>query len=187
MRYTITYDDTRLQRLFDAMSPRMRAKAMRGALRKEARRVRQAAVKNLRTERARLAGQGGRKSAAAVRTSNRELEKGIRTVVSKKTLGFRVTVGTARGKGFYKSRRFTGAGSREVPVLIWLEDGTALRVSSRSKIARALGRGKNRGRIPSLRFMEKTRSQESANVTEGIRKATMESVEKTARKYGCTV
>ena len=76
-----TYDDTRLRRMFESFGEKQRRTAMRGAFRAAASNVRAGAVKELRSSGLR---------------SNRDVEKGIRVVVYKKALGFKVTVGTKK-------------------------------------------------------------------------------------------
>ena len=104
---TFEYDDSNLQKLYEALDPKRREKALRRAFRREATRVRRSAVNRLR---------------GSIR-SDRDLESGIRALVFKrKAVGFRVTVGTKRVKrtgkefGFHKNRR-----GLKKPVLIWAE------------------------------------------------------------------
>lgn len=175
----MTYDDSKLSGLFAAMTPKQRASALRGAVGKAGRKVRKAAVGNLR-------------AALKDHKANRALEKGVRMVKYKRVVGFRVTVGTGRskGQGYYQSKRFTGAKAREVPVLVWLENGTALRRNSRSKrFGGGWGAGAkgNRGRIVAQRYMYATRKQQVPKVTGELHDAIREYVTKTAKKYGCTV
>lgn len=80
---TFRYDDKNLQRLYGELDEKHRLKALRGAFRKEANRVRKEAIKNLR--------------GSGIRT-DKDLEKGVRSVVPRKRLGFGVTVGTKGSK-----------------------------------------------------------------------------------------
>lgn len=115
-----SYDDRNLQKLFAELQPKRRRQAIKGALRRAATKVKRTAISNLRS----------------CVNSTPKLEKGIRALVWKHKSGFRVTVGTKRAnkagkgeQGFYQSRRQrpkNGKG-RKYPVLLWLEDGTAMR------------------------------------------------------------
>lgn len=163
----LTYDDRNLQALFAALSEKQRASALRGAFRREAGRVRKAAIGNLRQN----------------LHSSRDLEKGVRAIVFKRQAGFRITVGTS-GR---KSRR-TGAVQTfgyhrnrfglEKPVLIWAEDGTAYR---RTK------KGAARGRMRRYGFMARTQSEVTSTVTSELHDEIRAYVFKQAKKYGCTV
>ena len=79
MSNDIYYDDSQLMRLFEALSPQARLKAMRGAFLNSAKELRKVAVANFRS--------------SGIKTS-RDSERGIRAVRYKRTLGYRVTVGT---------------------------------------------------------------------------------------------
>ena len=72
----INYDDRNLQQLFTELTPKRRLQALRGGFRKEANRVRKTAVNNLRSS----------------IKSDRDLEKGVRSLVFKRKAGFRITV-----------------------------------------------------------------------------------------------
>lgn len=160
-------DDERLRRMFAEMDPKHRNKALRGAFRAEANKVRKAAVSSLRSK----------------MNSNRDLENGIRALVFKQKLGFRVTVGTVnrksrrtgniQTKGYHKNRF-----GLEKPVLIWAEDGT---VQRRTK------KGANRGRMPRYGFIVEARDRTAPTVTSDLQEQLRNYTIKVARKYGCTV
>lgn len=108
--------------MFESLGEKQRRTAMRGAFRAAASNVRAGAVKELRSSGLR---------------SNRDVEKGIRVVVYKKALGFKVTVGTKKRRVNYGSktgRELTEARRKErlriVP--LWAEGGTAERRTTRS-------------------------------------------------------
>jgi len=173
------YDDSNLQRLFAALTPGQRLKALRGALRREANRVRRIAVNNLRGS------IGG----------DREMERGIRAVVFKRKAGFRVTIGTKRagkngkgGKGYYISRRRRGKpGATGKPVLVWAEEGTAARCTkSKTRIFTRSRKGHPTGRMKRYGFMRKTREEVRGSVTDSLHNEIVNSINKTAKKYGCT-
>jgi len=183
--YSYGYDDSKLRELYKSFSEKERVKALRGAFRKQAGFFRKAAIANLRSS----------------LSSNSDLEKGIRSIVFKRTLGFRVTVGTkvtknkSTGKktytGFHKNRR-----GEEKPVLIWAEEGTATRrtKSGREKHSTRRGwrtrnvyMGANRGRMRRYAFMTKTKSQVTNTITGNLHDEIRNYVYKIAKKNGCIV
>lgn len=157
------YDDTQLQKLFTEMDVKHRKRALKGAFRREANQVRRTAINNLRSS----------------LHSNRDLEKGIRAIVFKKAAGFRVTIGTK------KANRKTGKGLKK-PVLIWAEGGTEQRkTKTKTRVFVRERRGHNTGRMKRYGFMRKTQTDVRDKVTEDLRNEIVESVTKTANKYGC--
>ena len=167
------YDDTQLQKLFADMDVKHRKRALKGAFKREANQVRKTAINNLRSS----------------LQSNRDLEKGIRALVFKKAAGFRVTIGTK------KANRKTGKGEKGMhlnrqglkkPVLIWAEGGTEQRhTKTKTKIFVRERKGHNTGRMRRYGFMRKTQSDVADKVTANLRNEIVESVTRTARKYGC--
>lgn len=176
----LQYDDSNLQRLFAELDPKQRLQALKGGFRREAAQVRKTAINNLRS--------------SGLRT-DREMESGIRAIVFKQKVGFRVTVGTKvkGGKGtgtklygFHKNRR-----GEVKPILMWAELGTAERRTKsnggkhtrmwagRSRAAHSTGRMKTYG------FMAQTLDQVADTVTDNLHKEVIESVERVAKKYGC--
>lgn len=167
------YDDTQLQKLFTEMDVKHRKRALKGAFRREANQVRRTAINNLRSS----------------LHSNRDLEKGIRAIVFKKAAGFRVTIGTK------KANRKTGKGEKGMhinrqglkkPVLIWAEGGTEQRkTKTKTRGFVRERRGHNTGRMKRYGFMRKTQTDVRDKVTADLRNEIVESVTKTANKYGC--
>lgn len=167
------YDDTQLQKLFTEMDVKHRKRALKGAFRREANQVRRTAINNLRSS----------------LHSNRDLEKGIRAIVFKKAAGFRVTIGTK------KANRKTGKGEKGMhinrqglkkPVLIWAEGGTEQRkTKTKTRVFVRERRAHNTGRMKRYGFMRKTQTDVSDKVTADLRNEIVESVTKTANKYGC--
>ena len=167
------YDDTQLQKLFPEMDVKHRKRALNGAFRREANQVRRTAINNLRSS----------------LHSNRDLEKGIRAIVFKKAAGFRVTIGTK------KANRKTGKGEKGMhinrqglkkPVLIWAEGGTEQRkTKTKTRVFVRKRRGHNTGRMKRYGFMRKTQTDVRDKVTADLRNEIVESVTKTANKYGC--
>ena len=167
------YDDTQLQKLFTEMDVKHRKRALKGAFRREANQVRRTAINNLRSS----------------LHSNRDLEKGIRAIVFKKAAGFRVTIGTK------KANRKTGKGEKGMhinrqglkkPVLIWAEGGTEQRkTKTKTRVFVRERRCHNTGRMKRYGFMRKTQTDVRDKVTADLRNEIVESVTKTANKYGC--
>lgn len=167
------YNDTQLQKLFTEMDVKHRKRALKGAFRREANQVRRTAINNLRSS----------------LHSNRDLEKGIRAIVFKKAAGFRVTIGTK------KANRKTGKGEKGMhinrqglkkPVLIWAEGGTEQRkTKTKTRVFARERRGHNTGRMKRYGFMRKTQTDVRDKVTADLRNEIVESVTKTANKYGC--
>ena len=161
------YDDTNLQKLFGELQPKQRIKAMRGAFRMAGNKVRKAVIDNLRES----------------VNSNKTLEKGIKVMVWKKVAGFRVTV----GNGKYKSRRYTGKNSKEVPVLRWLDTGTGVRKTKGSSRGFGLSKkGHSTGHLKRYGYMAKTKAQVASSVTGYIQESVIKSIKRTAKKYGCS-
>lgn len=169
----IDYDDRNLQQLFAELEPKRRLQAIKGGFRREANQVRKTAINNLRSS----------------LHSNKDLEKGVRTIVFKRKAGFRVTVGTKRagknGKGeagFHTNRQ-----GLKKPVLIWAEDGTQERKTKGSGGKRAMRmRSAHRtGRMKRYGFLTQTLNGVRDTVTNNIHNMVIENVEQVAKKYGC--
>ncbi len=168
----IQYDDRELQKLFVELEPKRRLRAIKGAFRKEATRVRRVAINNLRD---------------SIR-SDRDLEKGVRAIVFKKKAGFRITVGTkkatAKNKqayGFHKNRQ-----GLSKPVLIWAEDGTEQRkTKTATKVYVRSRKGHNTGRMKRYGFIRKTRDEMAGKVTTDIHTEVINNIQSVAKKYGC--
>lgn len=181
MTPTITYDDSKLRQLFAELQPAQRVKALRGAFRKAAGKVRKAAVANLKKATTPSTGAPIHNAAA--------MAKGVRAIVFKRKAGFRVTIGSKKANKNGKGERGMHVNRRgqKKPVLIWAELGTDMRATRgrrRSLFGRRAG-GRPTGSMPSYGFMAKTKAQVRDSVTGDIHDAVRESVIKTARKYGC--
>lgn len=176
MARDIQYDDRDLQRLFAEMDPKRRLQAVKGGFRREANNVRKTAVNNLR--------------GSGIRT-DKDLERGVRALVFKRTAGFRVTIGTKKAgkdgkgeKGFHINRQ-----GLHKPILIWAEEGTEMRKTkpkqgTRRRASR-LRSSHSTGRMKRYGFMAQTLSSTRDKVTDNIHKMVTENVEKVAKKYGC--
>lgn len=168
MAQNIDYDDRQLQQLFAELEPKRRLQALKGGFRRAANQVRKVAVNNLR---------------GSIR-SDKDLEKGVRAVVFKRSAGFRITVGTSDDKGYHTNRQ-----GLKKPILIWAEEGTEER---RTKSKKGTRRRANRlrsshrtGKMKRYGFMERTLSSTCETVTDDIRQLVEENVLKIAQKYGC--
>lgn len=168
MAQNIDYDDRQLQQLFAELEPKRRLQALKGGFRRAANQVRKVAVNNLR---------------GSIR-SDKDLEKGVRAVVFKRSAGFRITVGTSDDKGYHTNRQ-----GLKKPILIWAEEGTEER---RTKSKKGTRRRANRlrsshrtGKMKRYGFMERTLSSTRETVTDDIRQLVEENVLKIAQKYGC--
>ena len=166
------YDDANLQRLFAAMDTQKRLKALKGAFRRQANLVRKTAINNLR---------------GSIR-SDKDLERGVRAIVFKRKAGFRVTVGTKKagrsGKeyGFHKNRR-----GLKKPVLIWAEEGTALRhTKNRTRFFIRTRKGHPTGRMKRYGFLQKAADEVRDSVTDNLHNEVINSVKEIAKKHGCT-
>lgn len=176
MARAIEYDDSNLQRLFAELEPKRRVQAIKGGFRKEAAKVRKTAINNLRSS--------GIKS-------SKDLERGIRAVVFKRTAGFRVTVGTKRagknGKG--EAGYHTNRQGLKKPILIWAEEGTAERRTKPKKGTRRraarLRQAHSTGRMRRYGFMAQTLNDVRDTVTNDLHAMVIDNVTKVAEKYGC--
>ncbi len=173
MASDISYDCRNLQRLFEELTPKRRAQAIKGALRRAANTIRRVAVNNLRSS----------------LNSNRDLERGVRAIVWKRQAGFRVTVGpkaasrkTGKGeRGYHTNRR-----GLKKPVLMWAEDGTdSRRTKSKTRIFTRSRKGHSTGRMKRYGFMARNKSETEANVTSMLHTEIINNVKRVAKKYGC--
>ena len=186
MARTLIYDDSQLQKLFAELDEKQRAKAMKGAFRSTANLLKRSAVQNLRSS----------------MRSSREMEKGVRALVFKRKLGFRVTVGTvlkkSKDKTHYTTKKgfYTNHQGLEKPVLIWAEDGTKERrlkgsrgthKTKRGFRKRYLFNGAYRGRMPAFQFLVKAKQQVGPQIDQEMQENFRKQVEKASKKYGCTV
>lgn len=155
------YDDTRLVRLFEELDPKRRRQALKGAFRKAAFEVRNYARKGLKSE----------------IEASKEVLKGIRGAVYRRSLGFRVTVGSKKG-----------AKSRKEIVPLWML-GTRDRRRKLSKSLRKalLGKGGSTGRLKPRQFMDRAKAHAAPKAEKLIKDQILQQIEKTARKYGSTM
>ena len=168
------YDDSNLRKLYAALSPANRRKALKGAFRRAATYVRKAAVDNLRRS-----GIG----------NAWEMRKGIRQMVFRREAGFRVTAKARRaskngkgGQGMHVTRT-----KKAKPILEWAESGTRIRSTKhKNHFIKGSRNPHPTGRMRPYRFMAATRRQVKAPVTEVLRNEIRENVAKIAKKYGCS-
>lgn len=172
-----TYDDRNLQQLFAEMDVQQRLKAMKGAFRKEANRVRKIAVNNLR-------GSGFKTDAT--------LEKGVRAVVFKRTAGFKVTIAPKRQAKKVQSADAKYWAHRHKQqkemglLLVWAEEGTEMRrTKTKTRVWKRSRKGHSTGRIKRYGFMRKTRTQVKDTVTNSLHEEVRRTITKIAKKNGC--
>lgn len=165
----IDVDVNRLWEMLEELDPKQRAKALKQGLRMAARTVRRAAVRNMTSGSPALQG----------RTS--EVARGIRAVVYRKAIGFRVTVGTKRTNYKTAARDNKEKAFRRLRVVpLWAEGGTVQR-RTRGGLFR---KGASRGSMRPYRFMERAERETMPGVETTIRKSIESSIEKTVKKYG---
>lgn len=173
------YRDKNLRRLFAALSPANRKKAIKGACRRVANSVKKVAINNLRST--------GLHNAE-------QLSEGVRAMAFKREAGFRVTVAAKKAnmlgrgeKGMHKNR----VGEKK-PILIWAELGTKWRRTKADKKYKVSieGRwrtiGKHRGFMKRYGFMAKTRNQVNGSVGHKIKEEIAAKIKQISRKYGCS-
>lgn len=186
----MTIDEARqqLDRLVESMTPAQLRRALKGALKSEARHVVKAAKQNMRT--------------APIRRAA-ALSSGIRGDVMRGTRGFYVSVtperwgrrkyrqaaaAAARGKKKRRKGIHTNSAGKDKPVLMWAESGTASRMSRGSGSQRRtrgnmFGRkGYEAGR--GLGFLKRTEQAEFNGSVSRIHQALCGQIAKIAEKYG---
>lgn len=168
MANEFAYDDKQLQDLFKQMDVSERLKALKGAFRKQAGKVKAKSVANLRS--------------SGLHT-NRTLEKGIRAGIFKKKAGFTVTIYPKGQRGLYKSSK---SKSRAVPVLLFAEGGTKERYTkNRLGILGHARKGHYAGKMRPYEFQKKTLAQVKEPVTNELHDELIKSVIKVSERYGC--
>lgn len=151
--------------VYEALNLKEQRKAMRGALRREANKLKKAAVSNVAAS---GLGRGTRQSIA----------KSIRTRVYPRSPGFMVTVKPFRKKGYHLTR--TG---KEKPVLMWAEDGTAFRkTKTQTKFFIRKKKGHSTGRMKPYRFMKKTEDTGMQDIENDLFQAFQSNLEKALKK-----
>ncbi|WP_290100401.1 hypothetical protein [uncultured Muribaculum sp.] len=171
----LQYDDKNLFRMFDALDTKQRLKALKGAFRREANKVRKTAINNLR--------------GSGIRTAP-DMERGIRAIVFRRKVGFRVTIGTKAankktGKG-EKGMHLNRQGLKK-PVLIWAEGGTSeRRTKNQTSYFTWSRKGHRTGRMKRYGFMSKTENQVRGTVTQSLHEEIINNIQRIAKKYGCT-
>lgn len=184
----LTFDDKELNFLFEELDQPGRHKALKAAIRQQARKVRKVAVNNLR--------------ASGLHVHN-SMQKGIKALVFRKKAGFRVTIGAKyvsrteakaakadkrKAESRYHVNRYGMKKDREKqkdkPVLIWAETGTEKRYTKRGWFG--LRRGRYTGRMKRYGFMAKTKDATEGKVSEELHKAIIENIKKISKKHGCT-
>ncbi len=166
----LTYDDRELQRMLNALEPRRRRQALKGGFSKAATRVRQTAVRHLRKSGLR---------------QDKTFAKGIRRLVYRKTLGFRVTIGSKESRKKRLLARQNGEGKDKKHILLWAEGGTRER-RTKARVFKRRRRSHSTGRMPEYGFMKKTKEDVKDGITEYLQNDIRNSIRRIAKKYGCT-
>lgn len=153
--------------VYKALSLKDQRKALRGAMRREANRLKRQAAGNMTTS---GLGPG----------TNQKLSKGIRTRVYpiRYGAGFMLSVKPRRKKGFHKNRQ-----GLEKPVLMWAEGGTDPRKTKGSFFSRK-GKGHVTGRMRRYGFLRKTEQQSGPTVEQNLFHDFQDNLNKAARKQG---
>lgn len=174
--------------MYEELTPAYRRKALKGAFSAIATKLRKEAVGNMRSATA------SKKTGPSGFASNRFVERGIRKVMYKRSLGFRITVGTKKRKVDYsgldeKGRKAKSKQERESAIVaLWAEGGTVGRNTRKTRTKRGIrGRGHATGFMPSFRFMEKTKSIGFKEANRILEEEIIKSLEKTVTKYGSTI
>ncbi len=162
-------DVRQLWAMLEDLEPKRRAQALKGGLRMAARTVRRAAVRNMTSGSPALKG----------RTS--EVAKGVRAIIFRRSIGFRVTVGTKRFNYSTSAKDNKEKAFRRLRVVpLWAEGGTVQR-RTRGGFFR---KGASRGAMPAYRFMERAEQQTMPGIESTIRQSIESNIAKTVKKYG---
>lgn len=161
--------------VFKVLNVKDQKKAMRSAMRREAKRLQKAAMENLATARS-----GGK---TLGRGTNQEISSGIRVRVypEKYGAGFMLSVKPRKnGKGTHRNRK-----EKKKPVLMWAEDGTDIRrTKSKTRCFVRIRKGHLTGRMGRYGFMRKTENEASQSTEENLFRDFQANINKSARKQG---
>lgn len=166
----LKFDDTRLFSLIEALDPKQREQALKKAMRAAGRQFRRAAVEAMR---------------ATGIARDAKVERGIRVVLPKRRIGFRVTVGTRRSYNRKAANSREKAYRRKDAVALWAEGGTVARETAGS----LFGRRKSHptGKMPQFEFMDKARQSELPGIERTVKASIMEAFEKATRSNGSAI
>ncbi|MGM9871325.1 MAG: hypothetical protein ACI31E_05985 [Muribaculaceae bacterium] len=181
MSQFLEYDDTNLRALLDALTPEHRYKGFRRVLNRQGRKLRAAVVRQVMSK---------------VKGYNKDMEKCVRMkLYTKKAVGFRVTVGeSGRGKGAKGYYITTGnlrravkryGEARAIPLLRWMDTGTAPRSTSGTGVLHRNRR--STGALPRYGFIAAASAEVGGEVVQGMGNEIIKTFEKIAKKYGCKV
>lgn len=159
------YDDASLQLFFDQLTPKKREKVLRASMRDGINAIRKIAL---------------RKYKAGVRV-DRKAAKALRTMVYRKKLGARLTIGPKKGS------RTSDSDKRDY-FAMWFEGGTKGRYTkSATRNWTRRRKGHYTGRIRAVEFMRQTKAESASKMPEmvrdGIRSYISRAIER-ARKKG---
>lgn len=167
MGTVLTYDDSNLNRLWAELDPKHRKKALKGALRRCANMVRKEA---------------GKQAQAQFSKANKNLGKTVLAAVYReRAVGFKVYVSPKARKAMYTNRR-----GLEKPVLFWAATGTKQR-KTRGRGWVLKSKGINRGVMKPYSFLKDADRIAGPRAINSLKTNIVESITKTAKKYGCKV
>lgn len=172
LRHDITYDDSQLRAMFEDLQPKHRVKALKSAVRRGGNMVKKAAVGVLRSK----------------IHSTPSLEKGIRVLTFKKSVGFRVTIGSVKGKKMQRLMSITDAKTGKKITKNPSQDRSyILRIFEAfggEERKHRTGKKSSTGIIQQVRFMEQAQAEAAGSVNEEIQKAFITNIQKIAAKNG---
>lgn len=182
MAEQLDFDDSVLRQLVADLEPKRRLRAIRGGIRKEAKRVQKYAILRLKS--------------SGLRVGD-NMEKGIRALTFKRRAGFRVTA-KARGanrKGKGEAGMYTNRYGYKKPVLHFAESGTAERKTRGSiGLIKSLLIGRKRrkslraahptGRMKAYKFMASAIDYMNNTTIENVQILILGELKKAAKKYG---
>ncbi len=173
-------DFSKLKAMFAELSSEAREKAIRLAYRKAANIIRDQAVRN---------------AVRQMHFHDEDILKGIRSLVFREKIGFRVTDAWKYGSksprgGMWASdwQKDNNPDPRWMPILAWHEDGTQQRRTRGGlgkRTARLLGTGRRTGALKPKRFIGEAVDQKKDSINDELKKFIINDVRRITKKYGC--
>lgn len=148
-----------LERLTKELDPKLLRRAVKNALRKEARRLKGKAAKEL----------GKAAYSKGKLRNSKAIGKTIRAKEMRDLGGLVVSAGFRGKAGFYKNSR-----GKLKPVAFWLDQGAKARTVRKTK--------KSSGSLPTMAYMEKVKRAEMGNVARNLGQAYEEQIRKIVKK-----
>ncbi len=157
--YGIALGQGMLEKLTKELDPRLLRKAVKGALRKEARRVKAQAVKRLKQSTF-----NGKKL-----SHSKEIAKTIRAKPLRNLDGFIVAANPHGKAGMHRNRR-----GQLKPIAFWVNVGTTDRKTRRKSL--------NRGSTQAMEYIDETRKAEMGSIARNLGQAYEEQIKKIVKK-----